>query len=159
MQPRIPGLGRYGHRCRGEVLHLLQAEVQLPGDDGQFCHILFVAARMAGNEIGNKLLAESRFAVNAVEQVFEGLEQSERRFAHHVEYAGRGVFRCHLQPATHMARDEFAGVVGSGTVYVGMRAVVQQEVIAHATANEGTLDAGQCVNGVVEFEQWTMVGV
>ena len=33
MNPRVPSLGGYGHRGGGEVLHLLQVEVQTLGDD------------------------------------------------------------------------------------------------------------------------------
>ena len=42
----VPGLCGIGHGCRGKVLYLFQMEVELFGDDGEFCHIFLVAARV-----------------------------------------------------------------------------------------------------------------
>lgn len=43
---RIPRLCAYGHWRRRKVLHLFKVEVQLSGNDCEFCHILFMAARV-----------------------------------------------------------------------------------------------------------------
>ena len=44
METGIPGFGGHSHGSRSEVLYLLQVEVELLGDDCQFCHIFFGTA-------------------------------------------------------------------------------------------------------------------
>ena len=80
----IPSLSGYGHRCRREVLYLFQVEVQTLGDDCQFGHVLLRASRMAADEVGDDLLAQTFVAVDAVEYALELLELFERRLAHDV---------------------------------------------------------------------------
>ena len=42
----VPCFGRDGHGGGGEVLHLFELEVEVFGDDGEFCHVLGSASRM-----------------------------------------------------------------------------------------------------------------
>lgn len=69
---------------RGEVLHLLQMEVELLGDNRQLCHIFFGASRMAAYEVRYDLLSQVQFLVQAVEYPLEAVELFERRFTHYI---------------------------------------------------------------------------
>ena len=113
---RVPGLGGDGHRRGGEVLHLFEVEVEALGDDGEFRHVLLLTAWVGGDEVGDDLLMESFFAVDAVEETLELVELLEGGFAHQVEHAVAGVLRCHFQASADMMADEFAGVFLCGTV-------------------------------------------
>ena len=46
VQAGVPGFGADSHGGGSEVLHLLQVEVHLSGEDSQFGHVLFGASRM-----------------------------------------------------------------------------------------------------------------
>ena len=77
MEAGLPCFGGHSHWGRGKVLYLFQLEVKTFGNDGQFCHIFFPAAGMAGDEVRDELLPQSFFAIDAVEYLFEFLEQAE----------------------------------------------------------------------------------
>ena len=113
---RVPGLCGDSHRRGGEVLHLFEVEVEALGDDGELGHVLLLASGMGGDEVGDDLLMEPFFAVDAVEESLELVELLEGGLAHKVEHAVAGVLRCHLQASADVAGDEFAGVRLSGTV-------------------------------------------
>ena len=134
-------------------------EVQPLGDDGKFRHVLFLAAGVAGDEVGDELLAQSLFAVDAVEYLLELAELAERRLAHEAQHAVGGVLGCHFQAAADVTGDEFAGIVTGALVHHRVFARVQQQVVAHAAADERLLDAGQGVHRTIDVEQRAMVGV
>ena len=113
---RVPGLGGDGHRRGGEVLHLFEVEVETLGDDGEFRHILLLTTGVGGDEVGDDLLMESFFAVDAVEEALELVELLEGGFAHQVEHTVAGVLRRHLQASADVMADEFTGVFLCGTV-------------------------------------------
>ena len=71
-----------GHGCGCEVLHLLQLKIQLLGFYGKSGHIFLPATRMGTDEVWDDLLVQSCLAINLVESAFEGVEESEGRFAH-----------------------------------------------------------------------------
>ena len=79
---RVPGLGRNGHRSRGEILHLLQMEIQSLRNDGKFGHVFFMTARMRTDEVRNDLLVKTFFLVDLVEDALELVEEVERWLAH-----------------------------------------------------------------------------
>ena len=155
----VPGLCGHSHGRGREVLHLLEVEVEALGDDGELGHIGLFASRVGTDEIGDDLLAEVLFAVDAVEDALELFEELERGFAHVHEDAVGGVLGCHFQSAADVLADELAGVGPGGLVDLLVGAAVEQQVVAHAAANETLLDAGQGVNGVVDVEQGCVVGV
>ena len=73
----IPSLGRDGHGCRSEVLHLLQMEIESFGDDSQLSHILLMTAGMRTDEVRDNLLVESFLLIDAIEDALELIEQVE----------------------------------------------------------------------------------
>ena len=77
MVPCVPRLRADGHGRGCEVLHLLQLEMQVLGDDGKLRHIRYLASRMTGYEVGYQLLVQSVLPVDALEPPFELLEQLE----------------------------------------------------------------------------------
>ena len=72
-------------------------EVKLLGDDGELCHIFFVATRMGRDEVGDDLFAQVLFAIDAVELALELIELLERGLAHEVEHAIAGMLGGYLQ--------------------------------------------------------------
>ena len=159
MVARVPRFGRNGHGGGRKVLHLLQMEIQPFGNDGQFGHVFFVAAGVAGDEVGDELLAQAFFAVDAVENLLERLELGKRRFAHHAEHTVAGMFGGHFEAAADVAGDEFARILAGTLVHLRILALVEQQVVAHTTSDERLLDARQGVHGVVDVEQGPVVGV
>ena len=57
-------------------------EVEALGDNGEFCHVLLLTAGVGGDEVGDDLLMEILFAVDAVEQTFELIKLLEGGLAH-----------------------------------------------------------------------------
>ena len=155
----VPHLGRYGHRRGGEVLHLLELEAQLAGDGGQLGHILLVTPWVRRDEVGDDLLVEMLLAADAVELALELEELLERRLAHEHQHAVAGVLRRHLQTAADVSADELARVLLGGSVGGLVLAVIEQQVVAYAAADEALLDAGQGVDGVIDIEQLLMVRI
>ena len=152
----VPRLRADGHGCGREVLYLLQVEIEPLGDDGQFGHVFLVAAGVAGDEVGDELLAQALLLVDAVENLFERLELG---VAHDVQHTVAGVLGRHLQASADVAGDEFAGVFAGALVHLRILALMEQEVVAHSAADERLLDTGQGVDGVVDVEQRAVVGV
>ena len=72
-------------------------EVELLGDDGELCHIFLVATWVRRDEVGDDLLPEVLFAVDAVELSLELIELLERGLAHEMEHAVAGMLRGYLQ--------------------------------------------------------------
>ena len=134
-------------------------EVETFGDDGQFGHVLLVAARVGGDEVGDDLLVKILLAVDAVELALEVVELLERRFAHEVEHAVAGVLRCHLQSSAHMTGDEFPRVFLGRTVGFFVLAAIQEQIVTHTAAYEAALDIWQGIYGVVDVEQSLMISV
>ena len=113
---RVPSLSGNGHWRGGEVLYLFEVEVEALGDNGEFCHVLLLTAGVGGDEVGDDLLTEPFFAVDAVEKAFEFVELLEGGFAHKVEHTLAGVLWCHFQASADMTGDEFSGVFHGSTV-------------------------------------------
>ena len=134
-------------------------EVEALGDDGQFGHILFMTAGMGGDEVGDDLLAQVLFAIDAVELALELVELLERGLAHEVEHAFGGMFRGNLQSARDVAHDQFAGVFLSRTISLFVLAAIKQQVVTHTTADKAALDARQRIDGMIDVEQSAMVGI
>lgn len=155
----VPCLGRNGHGGGCEVLHLLQLEIEAFGEHSQLCHVLFSAAWMAGDEIGDDLLVEVCLAIDAVEDVLEIVKLSEWRFAHQLQYVVAGVFWSHLQSSADMFGDEFAGILHGSLVAFFVFAMMQNEVVAHTAADETLLDAGNSIDATVDIQQGSMVGI
>ena len=146
---RIPGFGGHRHRGGGEVLHLFKLEVELLGDYGEFSHVYFVATGVTGNEIGDNLLAEMCFLVDAVEHVLELVKLLKRWFAHQTKHLLACVLGCNLQTAADMSEDEFTGVLACRNVCRFVLASVEYQVVAYTASDEAFLNARQCVNGMV----------
>ena len=71
----------------------------------------------------------------------------------------RSYARCYLQATADMAGNELAGIFLRTFVSVRVLALVQQQVIAYTAANEGLLDAGQGIYGMIDVEQRTVVRI
>ena len=99
-------------------------EVESLGNYRQFCHILFVTARMRTDEVWNDLLVETLFLVDLVEDALELVEQIERWFAHELQYLWTGMFRCYLQSAAHVLGDQLAGIFPCRLVHLLVLALV-----------------------------------
>ena len=69
------------------------------------------------------------------------------------------MLRCYLQATADMAGNEFAGIFLRTFVSVRVLALVQQQVIAYTAANEGLLEAGQGIYGMIDVEQRTVVRI
>jgi len=149
----VPHLGGYGHGGGGEVLHLFQTVSHAAGDVCQLGHVLFAASWVRRYEIGYELLVQVLFAADGVELALEVVEELERGLPHELQYVVAGMLWSHFKPSADMLRDELAGVLPCSPVGVFVFRVVQQQVIAHAAANEALLDARQTVDGVVDVEQ------
>ena len=91
-------------------------EIETLGDDCQFGHILLLTARMAGDEVGDDLLAKTLLAINTVEDALKLVELLERGLAHEVEHTVAGVLGGYLEATRHMTSNQFAGVFHSGLV-------------------------------------------
>lgn len=159
VKARIPRLCGHSHRGRREVLYLFQVEIEPFGNDGQLGHIGFLTSRMRTNEIGNNLLAQVFFPIDSVEDALKLLEQPERRFAHEHQHLVGCVFWSHFQSAAHMLAYQFAGVFAGSLVGMLILALVQQQIVAHATSDETLLDARQSIYGMIDIKQGRMVGI
>ena len=159
MKTCVPHLSAHRHGSGREILHLLQVEVQLLGDGSQFGHVGCRAARVRTDEIGDELLMEPLLGVDAVKDAFELVELLEGRLAHEHEHLVGGVLGSHFETPADMTADEFAGVLGGGLVAMLVGASVQEQVVAHATADETLLDLRQGINGLIHLEQGRVVGM
>ena len=134
-------------------------KVHLFGEHGEFCHVFFPASGVATDKIGDDLLLEVFFAIDAVEDSFECLKLFEGRLSHESQHMVGGVFGCYFQPAADVPANKFSGIFGSGNVAFLVIGMMEQEVVSHAAADKTFLDAWQRVNGVIDGEQATMVGI
>ena len=159
MEAGVPSLGGDGHGRGGEVLHLLELEVEVFGQTGELGHVFGGAAGMGADEVGDDLLAQVVAAVDVVEDALEVVEELEGGLAHEGEHAVGGVFGRHFQTAADVAGDELLGVLAVDAVGALVAGVVHEEVVAHAGADEALLDAGHSVDGSVDVEQGGVVGV
>lgn len=66
-------------------------EVQLLGNLRQLCHVLFCAARVTGDEVGDDLLVEVLLFVDTVEDTLEVVELLERRLPHQLQHLIAGM--------------------------------------------------------------------
>ena len=144
---RVPHFSGNRHRRGCEVLHLFEVEVHLLRQNGEFCHILGLTARMRRDEIGNDLLTQIFLAADSVEEPFELLKLVERRFAHQVEHTVGRVFGRDFQPSADVSGDEFARVWSGGLVAFVVVGMVEQQVVAHAASDKTFLDAFSCCKG------------
>ena len=72
-------------------------EVELLGDDGELCHIFLMTAWVRRDEVGDDLLPEVLFTIDAVELAFELIELLERGLAHEMQHTVAGMFGGYLQ--------------------------------------------------------------
>ena len=114
---------------------------------------------MAGNEVGDNLLSQPFLTADTVELSFEVIELLEGRFAHEVQHVVAGVLGSHLQTSADMAGDEFTSIFLSGTVSMLVLAVIKEQVVAHAAADETLLYFWQGIDSMVDIQQFRMVGV
>ena len=153
MDACVPCFGRDRHGGGCEVLHLFELEVEVFGQDCQFCHVFGCAAGVGTDEVGDDLLAQVLAAVDVVEDAFEVVEQAEGGFAHEVEHTVRSVFRGDFQTTADVFGDQFFGVLPVDFVDAGIACVVEQEVVADARANETLLDMGKGIDGMIDVEE------
>ena len=158
VEARVVHFGGEGHGRGGKVLHLLQAEAEVLGLYGEGGHVLVRAAGMRGDEVRDNLLAQPCLLAYLVEELLETAELAEAGLSHQLQDGRGGVFRGHFESAADVARDELAGVFPAGFIPAGMPAAAEQEVVAHAAADEGLLHAGLRVGLAVEVEQGAVVG-
>lgn len=140
-------------------MYLFQPIAHLAGDVSQFLHIGFGTSGMTGDEIGDELLSKPVFLTDAVEEPFEFIELPERRLAHKVQHTVAGMLWCHLQSSADMTGNQFAGIFLCRSVGGIVFALIQQQVVAHTTADKAFLDARQCIHGTVDFQEARVVGV
>ena len=148
----IEHLGSHRHRGRCEVLNLFQFIAHLTGNGSQIGHVSLRASRMAGDEVGDNLLAQSFLAVDAVEDALELIELLERWLAHQFEHVVAGMFRSHLQSSADMSAYEFTRVLHSCLVGGFVLALMQQQVVTNTTADEALLDAWQRVDSMIDLQ-------
>lgn len=156
---RVPGLSANCHGSRSKVLDLLQVKVEVLSNHGQFGHIFLLTAGMTADEVRDNLLFEIALAVNLVKDALELVEELEGWFAHQVQHFVRRMFRSYLQATTHMLAYQLAGVFAGRLVNLLIISLVQQQVVAHATAYKTLLDARESIDGMVDVEQLAVVGI
>lgn len=64
-----------------------------------------------------------------------------------------GVFWSHLQTSANMVFNEFAGIFHRSLVRFLVFAVMQQQIVAHTTADETLLDTRQGVYSPIYLQQ------
>ena len=103
----MPSLSAHGHGRGREVLHLLKMEVHTLGEHSQFGHVLSCTTRVATNKIGNDLLTEVLFTIDAIKDTLKLLELLKRRLAHDVQHCIGSVLGRHFEATAHMVCDKF----------------------------------------------------
>lgn len=154
-----PSLGADGHGCGGEVLHLFELEVETFGDCRQLCHIFGFATRVGGDEIRDELLAQSCLSVDAIEDGFELVEETERGLAHEVEHAVAGMFGRDFETPRDMVHNQFARIVHRRFAKLLVFVRMEQEVVAHPRTDETFLHTWQGVDFLKDVEHWRVVGI
>ena len=107
----VEHLGRDGHGRRREVLNLFQLIAHFTGNLCQLRHVGLGTTGMAGDEVGDDLLAQTFLLVDAVELALEVEELLKRRLAHQHQHMVAGMLRRHLQSAADVAGDELTGIL------------------------------------------------
>ena len=148
----IEHFGGYRHGRRREVLYLFKLVAHLACKTGQLGHIILMTTWVAGDEVGDNLLVEMLFTIDAVEDALEFVELLERRFAHQRQYTIGSMLWSHLQTSADMILDEFARVLHSGLVRLLVLAAIQQEVVTHTTADKTLLDIWQGIDSTIDFQ-------
>ena len=69
------------------------------------------------------------------------------------------MFRCHLQTTAHVLGNQFAGILPGHLVEFLVLVLVQNQIVAHATADETLLDAWQGIDCSVDLQQFAVVNV
>ena len=114
---------------------------------------------MTRNEVRDNLLSQPFLTADAVELSFEVIELLERRLSHEVQHVVAGVLGSHLEASADMAGDEFASIFLSGTVSMLVFAVIEQQIVAYAAADETLLYFGHGIYSMVDVQQLGVVGV
>ena len=91
--------------------------------------------------------------------VTELIELLKRRLAHQSQHALAGVFGCHFQSSAHMFADQFTRIFHRGLVARLVLTAMQQQVVTYTTTDETLLDTLQGVYGMIDIQQFLMVGV
>ena len=112
----VPRFGGVGEWRGSKILYLLEMEIEVLGNHCQFGHILFLTAWVAGDEVGNDLLAKTLLAINLIEDSLELVELLERGLAHEVEYTIAGVLGSYLESTRNMTGNQLAGVLHSSLI-------------------------------------------
>ena len=68
------------------------------------------------------------------------------------------MFGSHLQSAAHVLTDKFTGVLTCSSIPLLFLALVQKQVVAHATTYETLLNARKSVYRMIDFKQRSVVG-
>ena len=96
------------------------------GDNGKFGHVFSRTSGMAADKVGDDLLTQVFFAVDAVEDALKLFELLKRRFAHNAQYPIAGVLGGYFQAATYVLGDKLACVLCGAFVDGGIFAFVKQ---------------------------------
>lgn len=159
MQTCIPSFRADGHRCRGEVLNLLETEIESFGYCREFRHVFGCASWVAADEVWYNLLVEVFPVVYFVKYALESEELFERWFAHEFQNTVGSMFGCHLQTSAHMSAYQFTSVFPVVFVDRFIIGLVEQKVIAHSATYEALLYALYGIDTAVNVEQRPVVSV
>ena len=96
MVARCPCYGAYRHWGWGEILHLLQLEVQFLRFDGKFGHIRTLTTGMTAYKIRYNLLVQLLPTACFVKDLLKADEEFERGLAHDVQDGVVCVLGCHF---------------------------------------------------------------
>lgn len=99
-----------GNRAWGriEILHLLRHDSVAFDFQRQLNRIIEITAGMAGNQIGNEELLESKLFIGLLVFCLESAIDFRRRFSHHLQGFAADMLRCYLELATDMILTEFS---------------------------------------------------
>ena len=146
---RIEHHRRESHRRRCEVLHLLEGEVQIAQDlIRERHHIALGTAWVRRDKVWDELVVEPLPATDLLEATVHLLEEGERRLAHKLQYTILSMLGSNFEATRSVVLDHGIEVV---------RFV--EEVVADATADEGSLHTLGLTNLAVEFQEACMVVV
>lgn len=154
-------LGRDRHRRGREILHLLQAEAEVLGLEGELGHILGARAGVGADEIRDDgRVGFAGLGRSAVELLLELVEQAEARLAHDAQHVVAGVLGGDLDAAGHMMGGEFLDVfLVAGLHLGGDTFVVQEKIVADAAGDIGVINTLSLAHGFIDVEERGVVGV
>ena len=104
------------HGCRSEVLHLLGVQPVIADVLGERHHVIDRAARMAGHEVGDKILAPGFSFLEGFKPVNEPIEYRTVRLIHYLGHMRRNVLRGDFKVARDMGITELVQIPGTGIV-------------------------------------------